>query len=132
MKKTFVLMLALSGFGLNAFAGEGVSFLQPANKATVEKTFHVKFGLEGRKLCEANKESTDKTCGHHHLLIDGKAVPAGEVIGADTQHVHFGKMQTETDVTLTPGKHTLTLQFADFAHKSYGEKWSQTIEVQVK
>jgi hypothetical protein len=41
-------------------------------------------------------------------------------------------MQTETDVTLTPGKHTLTLQFADFAHKSYGEKWSQTIEVEVK
>lgn len=126
------MIMVLAGFGFNAFAGEGVSFVQPLNKAVVAKTFQVKMAIEGRKLCEAGKESADKTCGHHHLLIDGKAVPAGEVIGADATHMHYGKMQTETEVTLTPGKHTLTLQLADYAHKSYGEKWSQTIEVEVK
>jgi hypothetical protein len=30
--------------------------------------------------------------------------------------VHFGKGQTETTVTLTPGKHTLQLVFADANH----------------
>ena len=45
--------------------------------------------------------------------------------------LHFGKGQTETDVPLTPGPHTLTLQFADGAHLSYGPTLSSTIKIQV-
>jgi hypothetical protein len=33
--------------------------------------------------------------------------------------VHFGKGQTETTQTLTPGKHTLQLIFADYLHQSF-------------
>ena len=58
--------------------------------------------------------------GHHHLIVDGKAVPKGSVVPADATHMHFGKGQTETTLKLPPGKHTLTLQFADGAHQSYG------------
>ena len=50
----------------------------------------------------------------------------------DDQHRHFGKGQTETEITLPPGRYRLTMQFADGAHRSYGEKMRKTIEVTVK
>ncbi|MBP6707250.1 MAG: DUF4399 domain-containing protein, partial [Achromobacter sp.] len=40
--------------------------------------------------------------------------------------------QTETELKLAPGKHTLTMQFADGAHRSYGPDLSSTISVTVK
>ncbi len=49
----------------------------------------------------------------------------------DSTHIHFGKGQTNTDLELNPGMHTLTLQFADGLHQSYGEKMSATIEIEV-
>jgi hypothetical protein len=33
--------------------------------------------------------------------------------------VHFGKGQTETALTLPPGKHTLELVFADYVHMNF-------------
>ncbi len=33
--------------------------------------------------------------------------------------LHFGKGQTETTLTLPPGKHTLELLFADYQHMSF-------------
>ncbi len=59
-------------------------------------------------------------------------MPAGEVIPADDKHLHFGKGQSEAEVKLTPGPHTLTLQFADGAHRSYGPELSKTIKITVK
>ena len=35
---------------------------------------------------------------------------------ADEQNVHFGKGQTETTLTLPPGKHTLQLVLGDSLH----------------
>ena len=49
----------------------------------------------------------------------------------DRTHIHFGGGQTEADVELTPGEHTLTLQFANGMHQSYGADWSKTITVTV-
>lgn len=71
--------------------------------------------------------------GHHHLLIDVKdAIAEGTVVPKDSAHLHFGKGQTETELKLAPGKHTLTLQFADGLHRSYGSKLSAMITVNVK
>ena len=39
-----------------------------------------------------------------------------EEIPADHNHLHFGKGQTETRVTLPPGTHTLQLLLADHNH----------------
>ncbi len=44
-------------------------------------------------------------------------VQAGEEIVFDETHLHYGKGQTEAAITLTPGKHKLTLQFANALHK---------------
>ncbi len=109
-----------------------VFFIEPKNGATVAKTFKVKMGVEGLKVRPAGEAPDEVTSGHHHLLIDQQATKAGEAIAADDKHIHFGKGQTETELTLPSGKHTLTLQFADGAHRSFGPKMSQTITITVK
>jgi hypothetical protein len=119
-------LLAVSGMAQAA----GVSFVQPADGATVSNPVHVVFAVEGMKIAPAGT-MTEGT-GHHHLLIDGKALPKGEVIPVSDKSLHFGKGQTETDLTLPPGDHTLTLQFGDGAHRSYGPEMSKTITVHVK
>ena len=119
-------LLAVSGVAEAA----SVSFVQPADGASVSNPVHVVFGVEGMKIAPAGT-MTEGT-GHHHLLIDGKPLPMGEVIPANDKSLHFGKGQTATDLTLPPGDHTLTLQFGDGAHRSYGPEMSKTITVHVK
>jgi hypothetical protein len=52
-------------------------------------------------------------------LIDTD-LPKGEnaqaPLPADEHHMHFGKGQTETQLTLAPGKHTLQLVIGDGNH----------------
>jgi len=128
--KTVILASALAAFSLSAFATPEVSFLAPADGATVSSPVSVKMGVSGMAVEPAGKlvEGT----GHHHLIIDGEPVATGTPVPADAQHLHFGKGQTETTVELPPGKHTLTLQFADGLHQSYGPAMSKTIDIEVK
>ena len=79
-----------------------LSFVQPADGATVTNPVHVVFGVDGMKIAPAGT-MTEGT-GHHHLLVDGKPLPKGEVIPANDKSLHFGKGQTETDLTLTAGR----------------------------
>jgi len=129
--KTMLILISLL-LGSSVYASEKVFFTEPKDQATVGQNFHVKMGVEGRKICNAGQETPDKTCGHHHIIVDGAAMAAGQVLPADATHLHYGKGQTEADLNLKPGTHKLTLQFADFAHRSYGEALSQTITVNVK
>lgn len=98
---------------------------------TVTSPVTLKFGIKGMKLRAAGEDANDKKSGHHHLIVDAGPVPEGQVVPADEKHLHFGKAQTEAEIALTPGEHTLTLQLADGAHRSYGEKMSSTIRVKV-
>jgi hypothetical protein len=107
-----------------------VYFIEPQDGATVSNPVHVKFGLEGMELRQAGDMTPDT--GHHHLLIDGRPIPKGTVIPASDHSLHYGKGQTETDIFLPPGQHTLTLQFGDGAHRSYGPEMSQTISVNAR
>jgi hypothetical protein len=56
--------------------------------------------------------------GHHHLLVDTdlSQVKLDAPLPATDKILLFGKGQTETVVTLAPGKHTLELLFADYLH----------------
>jgi hypothetical protein len=122
---------AASLFAVCAAAGaQTVSFVEPADGATVASPFKVKFGVSGMDVKPAGDMSANT--GHHHLLINAEPVKAGESVPFDATHLHFGKGQTETDVTLPPGVYTLTLQFANGAHQSYGPAGSKTIKVTVK
>jgi hypothetical protein len=97
-------------------AGAEVYIISPQNGATVTSPVTVRFGLKGMGIAPAGVKF-DNT-GHHHLLIDTELsqVKLDAPLPATDKIVHFGKGQTETVVTLTPGKHTLELLFADYLH----------------
>lgn len=96
---------------------------------TLTSPVHVVMTVTGKTVQPAGE--VIEGSGHHHIIIDGEPIAEGEVVPADDKHIHFGAGQTETDVELTPGEHTLTLQFANGAHQSYGADWSKTITVTV-
>lgn len=94
--------------------GAKVIILEPADGATVKNPITVKFGVEGMEVAPAG---TDKpNTGHHHLLIDSKLDDPSVPVPADANHIHYGKGQTEAQIELTPGKHTLQDVFADKNH----------------
>ena len=108
-----------------------VYFVEPKDGAVVGNEVKVVMGVQGMEIKPAG--TVAENTGHHHLLIDALQVNAGEAVPAgNDQYRHFGKGQTETTVKLAPGTHTLTLQFANGAHVSYGEKMRSTINVTVK
>ena len=127
---TGVVLTGLFVASAAARADDRVFFIAPKDGATVSNPVHVVFGLDGMTIAPAGT-MTEGT-GHHHLIIDGGPLPKGAVIPATDTSLHFGKGQTESDLTLPPGDHTLTLQFGDGAHRSYGPEMSQTITVHVK
>jgi Domain of unknown function (DUF4399) len=109
---------------------QSVSILEPADGATVASTFKVRFGVKGMAVAPAGEIVPNS--GHNHLLINRTSVPAGQSVPFDDQHKHFGAGQTETMITLPPGQYTLTSQFANGAHQSYGTPMSSSIRVTVK
>jgi hypothetical protein len=96
-------------------AGAEAYIISPQDGAKVHSPVRVQFGLKGLGVAPAGVKF-DNT-GHHHLLIDTDA-PAdlSKPLPATDKIVHFGKGQTETTLTLTPGKHTLQLLLGDQNH----------------
>lgn len=116
--------------------GANVSFAAPMPGATIEGPLKdgkvevsVKMATSGIQVKPAGV--VEAGSGHHHVLIDKQPLPLGQVVPADEHHLHFGGGQTETTMGLTPGNHTLVLQFADGIHRSYGPALSATISVTV-
>lgn len=107
-----------------------VSFVEPANGATVSSPVKVKMSVEGMTVEPAGKIVPGT--GHFHVIIDKPPVAEGTLVPADDAHKHYGKGQTEAELVLKPGKHKLVLQFADGEHKSYGDAMAETIEITVK
>jgi hypothetical protein len=111
--------------------GQKVFFANLEDGAIVTSPVTVEFGVEGMEVEPAGE--IKENSGHHHLLINHDFIAAGEVIPAgDSTKLHFGNGQTSTEVNLEPGDYTFTMQFANGAHMSYGEKMSATINVSVE
>lgn len=99
-----------------------VYFVNLQDGASVSSPVTVVFGLSGMGVAPAGTEK--ENTGHHHLFIDRPALGQGEDgvdelsngIPADENHVHFGGGQTETQVALSPGPHTLQLVLGDLGH----------------
>ncbi|MCB0352461.1 MAG: DUF4399 domain-containing protein [Bdellovibrionales bacterium] len=89
--------------------------ISPADGETVPENFTVQFGLRNFGIAPAG-EGNEKT-GHHHLLIDFEGIPALDTPLPATDNIrHFGGGQTETTLSLSPGKHTLQLVLGDKLH----------------
>ncbi len=95
--------------------GAEAYIISPKDGARVKSPVLVQFGLKGMGIAPAGVKS--ENTGHHHLLIDTDA-PANMAapLPATDNIRHFGKGQTETSLTLPPGKHTLQLLLADQNH----------------
>jgi len=95
-------------------AGAEVYLIAPTDGAVVAAEVTVRFGLKGMGIAPAGTAVANT--GHHHLLIDTPLPALDQPIPADARHVHFGKGQTETTITLSPGQHTLQLLLGDQNH----------------
>jgi hypothetical protein len=100
-------------------ANAEVYIIAPQNGATVHGPVTVRFGLKGMGIAPAGVKF-DNT-GHHHLLVDtdSSELKLDAPLPATDKVLHFGKGQTETTLTLPPGKHTLELVLADYLHMSF-------------
>ena len=107
-----------------------VDFLNLKDGDQVSNPFKVIFKDNGMRTEPAGEFKEGS--GHHHLLINQSYIEKGSTIPADSNHLHFGKAQTETELNLNAGVYTLTLQFADGYHRSYGKTLSKSIQIEVK
>jgi hypothetical protein len=95
-------------------AGAKVYFVGIKNGDAVTSPFKLAFGVDALKVAPAG--TAEAGTGHHHLIIDADLPPQGAPLPADDHVKHFGKGQTETELTLPAGTHTLQLEFADLNH----------------
>jgi hypothetical protein len=124
MRKIAFFLLILLSTATAAGAGETpapadakVYFINLKDGDRVISPLVVRFGLSGMGIAPAGTEAPNT--GHHHLFIDAPALEGdalNEAIPMDEHHMHFGKGQTETTITLSPGQHTLQLVLGDWSH----------------
>jgi len=109
----FLLIILINSFVLGATEAK-VYFINIKDGDTVKNPIFIQFGLSGKGVAPAgvDKENT----GHHHLLIDVKAIDFYMPIPSSKNHLHFGGGQTETSIELTPGEHELQLVLGDLYH----------------
>ena len=123
--------------GAVAPPGAKVYFISPKDGETITGPVHVQFGLKGMGIAPAGVDFPNT--GHHHVLVDRDAVTASSPMMKDYMQtdvadlLHFGKGQTETDVKLAPGKHTLQMVLGDQDHHPHNPPvFSERITITVK
>src|SRR5256886_6792713 len=94
--------------------GAEVYFIDLKDGMTVPAKLKIYFGLRNMGVAPAGSDRENS--GHHHLLVDTELPPLDQPIPNDFNHLHFGAGQTETEVTLKPGAHTLQLLMGDKDH----------------
>jgi hypothetical protein len=94
--------------------GAQVYFAELKDRATIPTKVTIRFGLREMGVAPAGTDRPNS--GHHHLLIDTELPALDQPIPNDFNHLHFGNGQTEAEITLKPGTHTLQLLFADKDH----------------
>jgi Domain of unknown function (DUF4399) len=127
-----VCLWAAAGFAVVAFGADAMAqaptkggptpaapnaavyFVNIKDGATLPTKPTVHFGLRNMGVAPAGLAR--ENAGHHHLIIDAPTPPLDKPLPNDFNHLHFGSGQTEAEVSLTPGKHTLQLILGDKDH----------------
>jgi hypothetical protein len=94
--------------------GAAVYFIDLKNGDTLPPKSIIHFGLRAMGVAPAGSDR--ENTGHHHLLIDTELPPLDQPIPNDFNHLHFGAGQTEAEVSLPPGEHSLQLLLGDKGH----------------
>ena len=117
MKYFLIFLFSISVNALEITPGSSsasVYFITPLDGESVSDNVTVKFGLENFGVAPAGIQINQT--GHHHLIIDADLPPLDQPIPANNNYVHFGKGQTEVEIDLSKGTHTLQLLLGDFRH----------------
>jgi len=106
-------------------------FISPEDGATLTSPVTVRFGLREMGVAPAGVQKP--STGHHHLVIDADLPPMDLPVPKDDQHLHFGAGQTEVELELAPGRHTLQLVLGDHNHMPHDPPVvSEQITIHVK
>ena len=109
-----------------------VYFITPSDGMTTTNPVKIKFGATGINIVPAGVDMPES--GHHHLLINVDELPdLKSPIPADSNHLHFGMGQTETELNLPKGINSLQLLNGNHLHIPHSEPIiSEKIEIIVK
>lgn len=92
-----------------------VFFVSPQDGETVASPVSVVFGIEGMSIQPAG--INEEFSGHHHILVNVNELPdLTKPLPATDSIIHFGKGQTETQLELPAGTHTLQLVLGNYLH----------------
>ena len=94
--------------------GAKEEFVDLKDGAVIGPKATIHFGLHGMGVAPAGTKKANS--GHHHLIIDADLPPFDQPIPNDENHLHFGGGQTEVELSLSPGPHTLQLLLGDADH----------------
>jgi hypothetical protein len=115
-------------------AGEEKSLyiISPQDGDLVTNPVRVQFGLRGMGVAPAGIDKPNT--GHHHLLINVDKLPSmDQPLPSDENHRHFGGGQTEVELNLEPGTHSLQLVLGDKNHVPFSPPLiSNKIRIQVR
>ena len=92
-----------------------VYILSPKHNQIVSSPVKVVFGASKVNIVPAGDDQPNS--GHHHLLIDLIELPDLSIpLPATEKIIHFGKGQSDTEIELAPGTHTLQLLLGNYLH----------------
>ena len=93
-----------------------LAYIQSPNDGDeMSSPFTVRFGLRGLGIAPALTQFPNT--GHHHLLVDTDLLPPeNQPIPTTDKIIHYGLGQTEAELDLPPGVHTLQMVVGDHLH----------------
>ena len=122
-KNKFLLILSCFVVAPLIFAGDTPSvqgtkiyFVNIQDGDVLKIPFIVQFGLSSQMgIAPALVDWPDT--GHHHLIINSPTPNPNKAIPSKSEnHIHFSGGQTEWEVNLPSGQHTLQLILGDYSH----------------
>jgi hypothetical protein len=113
---------------------QSLRFVSPTDGAVVPPTLDVIMAATGLMVEPPGEAQEDR--GHFHILVDVDFTPAGQVIPSpegDSRYVHVQSGGRRAPLSLSPGPHTLRLQFADGLDTALsGDQYRDEINVNVR
>lgn len=91
-----------------------VRFVTPRDGDTVSSPVQVQMSVINYEIDPAGE--VVEGSGHFHVMVDIDCIEEGTVIPGTEGHYHYGKAQTEAEIEMEPGEHTLCLQIGDGIH----------------
>jgi len=113
------LLIALPAHAHRLKDDASVRIVEPLDGTEVSSPVRLRF--EARRIPVAPVGINKHRAGHFILLID-HAHPDSEwehVIAMDAQHLHFVEGESEAEIELPPGQHTLQVLLADEEHVAW-------------